>query len=278
MKNIKIIMLALTLSALNFSCLVDDEDDGGLQGIENSEYLIGFPKKVHNESYFSDEGPVVVDLPVNILGGQAGTPTSSNIDVTFTVDPASTAVAGNEYNLSATSFTIPAGSNYGAIPLQINTGGLDPDTPTKLILNLTSSTGSTVSTLNKTLTINFVGCQSQVDQFTYDLTTIRLSDSATMAVDTENIAMESVNVFRTESVGPYGAGNTAGGYIGGEDGYTFSDVCGAITVDSQNLVNNYSNQVFGSGSVDPVTGDIEITYTITFGSGDQVYTSTYIKQ
>ena len=271
-------MLVLTLSALNFSCLVDDEDEGGLQGIENSAYIIGFAKKTENESYFEDEGAVVKNYPVSILGGNSGNPTTSDVAVSFTVDPSSTAVAGNEYNSTTSSFVIPAGENYGTIPVTINTGGLDPDTPTFLKLNLTSSTGSVISDLNGSLTINFVGCQSQVATFTYDVTTIRISDNALQAQQVETITMESVNVFRTASVGPYGPGNTAGGSIGGTEGFTFNDVCGEITVESQNLVSLYSNQVFGSGSVDPVTGDIEITYTITFGTGDRVYTSTYVKQ
>ncbi|MBQ0769829.1 MAG: hypothetical protein KBT58_11085 [Bizionia sp.] len=277
MKNIKILLLVLTLSALNFSCLVDDEDEGGLQGIENSAYLIGFAKKTENESYFVDEGAIVKNYPVSILGGNAGNPTTSDVAVTFTVDPSSTAVAGNEYNLTTSSFVIPAGANYGTIPVTINTGGLDPDAPTFLKLNLTSSTGSVISDLNDSLTINFVGCQSEVDTFTYAVTTIRISDGGLMNSQLENITMESVNVFRTATVGPYGPG-AAGGSIGGTEGFTFNDVCGEITVESQNLVSLYSNQVFGSGSVDPVTGDIEITYTITFGSGDRVFTSTYVKQ
>lgn len=277
MKNIKILLLVLTLSALNFSCLVDDEDEGGLQGIENSAYLIGFAKKTENESYFVDEGAVEKNYPVSILGGNSGYPTQSDVAVTFTVDPSSTAVAGNEYNLSGSSFVIPAGENFGTIPVTINTGGLDPDTPTFLKLNLTSSTGSVISDLNDTLTINFVGCQSQVDAFTYDVSTIRVSDGGLVNQQPESITMESVNVFRTATVGSYGPG-AANGSIGGTEGFTFSDVCGTINVESQNLVSLYSNQVSGSGSVDPVTGDIVITYTITFESGDRLYESTYVKQ
>ena len=138
MKKLNKLFLLLVLPLLCVSCLVDDEDDQGLQGIQNSAYTVGFNSSSTLQSYFVDVGAVNIDVPVNVLGGNSGVLLSSDVAVTYTVDPTSTAVEGNEYSLTGSSFTIPAGTTFGNLPIQINTGGLDPDQPTTLILKLTN--------------------------------------------------------------------------------------------------------------------------------------------
>ncbi|HET8886495.1 MAG TPA: hypothetical protein VFM70_09125 [Salinimicrobium sp.] len=281
MKKLKLIFPALILAVFATSCMVEDET----VEYDQSPYVVGFKNAVAAESYFVDEGAVLKNYAVDILGGDDGTPAEEDITVTYVIDPASTATEGQEFNFvdNSGTLTIPAGATFANFPLEINTGNLDPNVPTELILNLTStsSDNAVISALNDQLSITFVGCQSQVDEFTYDIATTRLSDNGLMAVSTETITMTTVNNFFTMSTGPYGpiAGNYAGGNIAAENGFHFVDICGEITINSQGLANNsYSNQVFGSGSVDPDTGVITLTYTITYGSGNQLFQTVYTPQ
>jgi hypothetical protein len=284
MKKFKLILFVVALATLNFSCIVDDttgEDD--LKAFAESNYLVGFNSETANISHFSDIGVVLEEFPVNLLGGQEGFAADRNITINYVIDPSSTATEGVEFDFVTNTGTleIPVGDTFTTFPLNINTGNFDPLAPTQLILKLVDTNDSSeVSSINDTLAITFVGCQSQLDVFAYDVRTVRTDDgsNALQALQTENITFESVNNFRTATVGPYGPGNTGAGPIGGTDGFSFSDVCGEITIESQNLVNLYSNQVFGTGSVDPDTGDIEMNYTITFGSGYRTFKATYTKQ
>lgn len=285
MKNLKIILSALFVSLLATSCLVDDEADNSF---ENSPAVVGFKSGVAAESYFEDIGAIERTFPVDLLGnGGNGELPNEDIVVSYEIDDASTATEGLEFNFvdNSGTLTIPAGSTFANFPLEINTGSLDPDAPTRLILNLTgtSNDNSTISQQNDQLAITFVGCQSQLDQFTYNVTTTRVSDGALMAVAEETIVMESVNVFSTESTGPYGPNTTeyasSQNPIAPESGYTFTDICGEITIEDQGLaMNTYSNQVYGSGEVDPETGNFTVTYTVTFASGNQTYVSEFVQQ
>lgn len=279
MKNIKKICILFVLPLLCVSCLVDDETETGL---ENNPYIVGFSSAVAAENYFADEGVVPAFYKINILGGTQGQVPTQDITISYTIDTAaSTAVEGQEFDFVSNTgnVVIPAGSTFTDFPLNINTGGFDSNVPTilRLILTATNDDGSVVSSLHDTLDITFVGCQADLDQYTYNVVTTRLTDNATVNNQAENIALTSVNNFRSETVGQYGPG-AASGDIGGENGYDFSVICGAVTVPSQNLVNLYSNQVFGSGSVDPVTGTITNVYTITFAAGNRQYRSVYTRQ
>jgi len=279
MKKIKLILPALVLLLFAGSCMVDDEVD---TSFGESPYVIGFKNAVAAESFFVDEGAVLKEYAVDILGGDDGTPAEEDIVVSYTIDPSSTATEGQEFNFvdNSGTLTIPAGSTFAAFPLEINTGGLDPNEPTELILNLTGVTGpdSVISSLNDQLSITFVGCQSTVDQKTYMVTTTRTADGFIEKEGIETISMTSVNNFLTLSSGPFGP-DARRGSIADENGFNFVDICGAITVADQGLANNaYSNPVSGSGSVDPETGTITINYTIGFGGVDERYRSVYVVQ
>ncbi|TQD34822.1 hypothetical protein [Haloflavibacter putidus] len=278
MKNIKILLFAFVASIFASSCLVDDDV---AREFDESPAVVGFKNDLAAENYFSDEGAVLTNYPVVLLGnGGDGTYPTEDIVIAYEIDASSTATEGQEFDFTSNSgtLTIEAGSGFANFGIDINTGNLDPNVPTELILNLTEviQGEAVISSVNNTLAITFVGCQSDVNEYTYNVTTTRLSDGALMGSDEENIMEIGVNNFKTESTGPYGVGNYAGGDIGGGDnGFTFIDICGQITVSSQNLVGAYSNQVFGAGSVDPETGVITITYTITYSSGDSVFESVY---
>lgn len=174
-------------------------------------------------------------------------------------------------------------------PLKVNTGNFNTTEKTELILKLTAtdSDNAVVSALNDKLSITFVGCLSTLDSFTYEVTTVRGDGTVVTDHFLQTLTYIDVNTFRTESVGAYGAGSIGGSLVppANYDGYIFSDICGELSMASQNLGGYYSNLVFGNGTagtpdgtVDPATGNFTISYTITFAAGNQTYVSTYVKQ
>jgi hypothetical protein len=88
----------------------------------------------------------------------------------------------------------------------------------------------------------------------------------------DEITQTGVGTYRTTEVAHY-----IGGLGVGTPGYTFQDVCNVITVPMQDLLDYYSNDVFGHlpGSVDPATGVIHTFYTVTFAAGNRTYDCTY---
>jgi hypothetical protein len=248
------LFLLLILPLFCVSCLVDDEDTGGLQGINNSPYIVGFQSSSTLESYFEDLGAVDVDLQVNVLGGNAGIALPSDIQVSYEVDPSSTATEGNEFSLNGNSFTIPAGTTFGVLPVQINTGGLDPDEPTTLVLKLTTTNNSSVvSAINDTYTITFVGCQSN------HAGTYTNPDVPSGAGGQATITQTAPNTY-TVSALPYLG--TGGGVNPIEFGFT--NVCGDINITDWAF--SGSNLIIGTGAFDETTGAITFRYTVYNGT------------
>lgn len=239
----------------------------------NSALIVGWGKSSVTESYFSDIGVLNNAYPINILGGGDGTPSTSAIDVTLSVDPSSTAIDGGEYSIPSTSFTIPAGSSFAMVPIDINTGLFNATTPSKVVINVATSTnGVVIDALAGQMTINFVGCQSDIANHTY-MMTVTSSTGGQYGPVLETVLMESVNNFMTYSAGTWDPPLNPG------HGVRFEDICGNLTIPSQGLVDVYSNSVtaHGPSTVQP-NGDFTLNYTIGFGSGPRDYVATYIKQ
>lgn len=267
MKNFKKLSVLLLAMLVSVSCIVDDENDNGFQ---SSIYTVGFSKNTAVETYFEDEGVVLSKYPLDVLGGNSGINTSSDIIVNYVIDPASSATEGVEFDFVDNSgqLTIPAGLSFTEFPLNVNTGNFQPDAPTKLILQITSTNtaNSNVSTVNDILEITFVGCLSNLAG-DYNVTTLRLSDNTTFNIGQSTVTETSVNNYVMPTTGQFNLPTT------------FNVICGEIIIESQNLGGQFSNQVEGSGSVDPITGDLIINYTITplFSDPFVAYKSTYIR-
>lgn len=278
MKNLKYIFILLAVSLTSVSCFVDDEDET-LDIFADTPYVIGFINKEVNESYFEDLGAIRTDYKIDLIGGQDGNPSDTDLVVSYAVNPASSAVEGREFDFADNSgtITIPAGSDVANIPILINTGNFDLSNPTVLLLDLVSVQGDEgiISENNSQLKITFVGCQADYQDYTYSMTIVRADGVVRGENLIEGISLKGVNSFRTETVGDFGI--TRGTY-GGEPGFTFNDVCGEITVPDQNLLSIFGNQVYGSGSFDSETGDITITYAVEFGGNPTFYTATYTRQ
>ncbi|WP_191860598.1 hypothetical protein [Hanstruepera ponticola] len=281
MKNFKLLTLMLAVSLVSVSCLVDDEDKT-LDALANTPYVVGFNQNVANESYFEDIGAVEKTYPVNLIGGQDGNPANFDIVVNYRISPESTATEGQEFDFveNTGQLVIPAGQDYGLFGLLINTGGLDPNTPTQLILELESVEGgrANVGTINELnlLKITFVGCNSQLAG-NYELTTTRADGAQT--VRPETITLLGPNYFETESTGLWGT-NAIG--VAPDSSMNFEDICGEVFVPLQGLAQGfYSNEVYGvnltgpDGEVDQTTLDFYMDYWITFSAGNSQYNASF---
>jgi hypothetical protein len=147
-----------------------------------------------------------------------------------------------------------------------------------LVLKVTQVTGDPM-VLNSgkpiSITMNYA-CPSFLEG-TYDVTTeyTGYDGSVTILEWTETITNTGIGEYRTERVGHW-----TQAALGGTPGFTFTDVCGQISVPGQNLVDLYSNWVEGTdfGSVDEVTGNLYIEYSVCVPTGCRYYKSTYVKQ
>ncbi|WP_250432967.1 hypothetical protein [Hanstruepera flava] len=283
MKKIKLLSVIFISSLLSVSCLVDDED-AKLDAAGNTPYVVGFNQNVANESWFEDIGAIERSYPVNLVGGQDGTPASSDLVINYIISPESTATEGQEFDFieNTGQLVIPAGQDFGMFSILLNTGGLDPNVPTELVLELTSVEGNAanIGTINELnlLRITFVGCSSQLEG-NYTLTTTR--DDGAQTVRPEAITLLGPNYFETESTGLWG---TNGIGVAPDSSMNFEDICGEVFVPLQGLAQGfYSNEVFGTnltgpdGEVDQTTLDFYMDYWISFSAGNRAYNADFVR-
>lgn len=246
----KLMSLFIVASAF-LSCT--DDDIRTEQDFSSGPKVVGFATGIQTVPYFEDEGVVLRHFPMNLIGNANGQPSETDVVVSYTVDPASTATDGVEYNMVETTgtITIPAGATFGEFPVEVNTGQLNPTQKTELILNLTtSSEGSIVGAQYSKLRIVFVGCLSQLAGNYRKVTT--WNNGANSFTRTNEVFTEvDINTFRTRYVGNWNLGTFT------PEGYEFIDICGEITILTQNL-GEYSNEIKG-GVDDNVPNDGEVT-------------------
>ena len=278
----KLLMLLIVAGAA-FSCTDDDlKPEGDFTGPK----IVGFGNSFESVAYFEDEGVVGREFPVNIIGLGNGEVATEDIIVNYVIDTeGSTAVEGTEFNFTDTSgqIVIPAGSTFGMFPLNVNTGNFNPTEKTQLILKLTSASGETVvGEQYSSLRIVFVGCQSQIATAAgtgYSLTVTNTTSGAVRVFPgVETITLTDINTFATTTTGTWLLGQLASP----TQAFNFVDICGEITVPSQNLGNFYSNLVRGysADGVDGMVVDADnfyIDYEITFVAGDQKYRAVYTR-
>ena len=212
MKKFIFISAAIAVSVLS-SC--DDEDRLETDTLNEGPKIVGFVDTVENIAYFSNVGAVEYEFPVKYLGLGDGSLSSTDIALSYEVDPSSTAVLGQEFSFaggaSSGTITIPAGQNFANIPLTVNTGSFNPIEKTELILKLSSSSsGVIVGEQYKKLKIIFVGCETNLEA------TYRNSSNTRQSVVTK----VSPNVYR-------------GTWFPNFSSYywfEFSDVCGELQI------------------------------------------------
>lgn len=111
----------------------------------------------------------------------------------------------------------------------------------------------------------------------YDLTAVVTGayTTGTFVFPGEVITEIAPGEYLTTSTAYWGAGVLSPPAV--YDGYVFLDNCGVLTVKAQDLGGYYANEVEGEGTVDPVTGDIYMAYTVCFGGNCRIMESDYIK-
>ena len=279
MKNIKSYLFVLLASFAMTSCLVDD--DLITDGYGDSPNLVGFTSAKATASFAADEEEHNFVVALSTTG-----PNMRAIDeaavATITVDPSSTAIAGTHYALNQTTVTLSPDNNMiSNLNLTILTAGLEPPiTPSPyLILNVNTVTGGNGAIVNGRtgqikVTINYL-CFSDLAG-SYDVVTHYVYPSGgidTFINSTDNINSLGSGTYRTENVGHW-----TQAALGGTPGFSFSDVCDAITIPEQNLVDLYSNLVAGvagASFVDPDTGVIYFEYTVCTATACREYYVTY---
>lgn len=275
------------LIAIAIGCTDDDlKPEGDFTG----DKIVGFASNLASVSYFADEGPVQREFAVNLIGLGNGQVSTEDIVVNYTIDTdASTAVEGQEFDFvnSTGQIVIPAGSTFGMFPLIVNTGNLDPDLPTEIVIKLTSASGTTVvGQQYSTMRIVFVGCLADLAG-TYTVSLLRESTGAITTQTMEVVTETGTNSFRTTRTGSFNPGQAPDP---SRQGFNFEVLCGNIVVPKQGLFDNqYSNEVVGvpmsSGPYEGLEGSVidensfKIRYKANAGgaTGFITWTATYVR-
>lgn len=281
MKNIKYLILLFLSMSLVTACF-DDSEDFDLNG--DSPNLAGFTNAREVVSNVADgsEYPFTVKMKI---AGPTVTELSNDVTVTFEALPTSTAVAGVHYKIVNPTTTLKKASNYlGFANVVMLTAGINaplsgPSPVLVLRAKATSGDGTVLASGKPVeITLNYA-CDSKLAG-TYLETTQYWRFGALQSVISRTVTFTKTGVgkFRASHVGHWSQAD-----LGGTPGFTFFDVCGVITIPKQNLVDLYSNiveGVAGKSSVNPVTGNITMEYTIVTSdpAADRTYYATYVKQ
>jgi len=280
MKKINLyLILAISLFTVA-SCMVDDDVDTVSEG----PYIVGFKNSLPSYIFTdADSGPITINEPIDLVGGNNGTVSEKDITIQFQIDPSSTAIAGTHYSLpnSGNTLTLKAGENFVNFPVIVNTDNLPGNLPQTIVVNLleVSSSNGVIVNNRKSATITIAKCESNLAG-NYSLVVTRLDNNTSVSNPNEVLTELSLGTYVTSSTGNYGS---APGFTSllaqgaPRNGFVFNDVCQSVVIEEQNLGNYFSNLVYGNetdGShgfvtLDPVTGDVEsitMYYIITFTS------------
>jgi hypothetical protein len=134
-----------------------------------------------------------------------------------------------------------------------------------------------------------IACVSVLEGM-YSTSTLRVSNNAVYTFAEEEFTQVADGQYLTSYVGPYycggqmpGSANTIQLPAGTNAGYVFTDICGQLVLETQNLANAYTNEVRQSAAqreasfVDYATGVVTIHYSVFFTSNtvEREFISTY---
>jgi len=280
MKNYFKYLTILCVSLIFTSCLVDDEnenllnDEGpNLASFRNSSGLLG--AIANGDEY-------VFNLDVEVLGPTI-TDQAGDVQLTVGVDPSSTAIEGTHFSLANPTMTLTEATNYlGSFPVTLLTDGIMAplDVSPILVLTVSDASGTNVVANGKKikLTLNYLCFSNLGGIYDYEIVYVRGGAEVSTTTGTDVIVDQGDGEYRTGLVGHWSAAA-----LGGTPGMTFFDVCDALTIPNQNLVDLYSNEVegvLGNSFVNPDTGVITFNYTIVVppATEDREYFVTYTPQ
>ena len=281
MKKIKYILMFFLSLTMLMSCFKDDESSLLLNDDGNN--VAGFTNAKENVAAIADGTEYVFNFKMK-LAGPTVLELTSDVDITIEATAASTAVEGVNYRLDNPNATFAKGENYlSECEITMLTDGIVAplDESPVLVLQAVTATGEkfvVASGKPVEITLNYA-CPSYLEG-DYDATLEYwrygvLQDTYTFV---DHFTETGLGAYRTTRVGHWTVSD-----LGGTPGFTFYDVCGAISIPEQSLVDTYSNEVegvAGASSVDPVTGNIYMEYTIitTTPADDRSYNVTYVKK
>lgn len=295
MKNVfKKLFAVLFIASLATSCDVGNDKE---LNFGNGSYVAQFPF-AEKTAFFPKDDAIVYDytMPVEIVGGN-GLALATDVTVVYELDLVnSTAVEGLNFDfVGPTTLTVPANSTFATIPMKIYSGTLDDQNAPKVVLKLTSVSGSDniVASGNKSsVTITLQGTCTSVLAGTYSTVTTRSTPTAAgpYTVASEVITEIADGTYTTQATANFTLASL-GLALGGSwnnlavpaprGGYIFKEVCGRVALEEQNLLNYYTNLVqqspaqYALSTVNPSTGVITIEYTVTFAAGNRNYKSIY---
>ena len=254
------------------------EDESMTKKLENGINVFTFLETTKGYSAIADGSEYTIDIKTKVTGPNMQD-VSGPVTATMVVDTEnSTAIEGVHYRIDNPDVTLTSEGDYLGISnvIMLTEGIATPlDKSPVLVLSFTNATGSSAvvgGSKKLNLTLNY-SCPSSLEG-TYDVFTTR-DDGRGPYNWTESIQNIGVGEYLTEYVGTWNPPLNSDGY-----GFIFTDVCDVLTVPNQGLADIYSNAVYGasSGSIDPATGVLTISYVIEFSSGNVTYTSVYTPQ
>jgi len=228
------------------SCKTEETIDG--HDLTQGPNILGFAKTDVTESYFEDLGTIEKNYPINVYPSGDGNTTDKDAVINIAVNTDETTATEGEYVLNDTSLTLHAGESFVNLPVGIVTGNFNPNEPTKVVFDITTSTdGFVVNSLQQKLAITFVGCQSDLADYTYDVVITRENTGDQYIGTSESLIVEDVNTFQTQTVMHFGI----------SPGVHFVDICGTLTIPQHDLADTYSNQVTGAAGPDGLGGSVD---------------------
>jgi hypothetical protein len=212
-----------------------------------------------------------LDVQVNVMG----LPQSTAVNVTFEIDPASTAVAGVHYNklTSGNTLTIPAGASLANIAFEVLSDNINTGEVWTLIIKITGGdlplSNYVMATWQLRITCPFPGRSFftgsyMADEPGYDIYPATLTTDAT-----------NPNGIRTNNFWDFG-GNLL---------YVLDAATNKVTIPTQTIQMGgegwiISQGAAGDGTFDPCTGTMVIPYKVVRVSDGGTYdnnTHTYTK-
>ena len=284
----KAILLSAVFALFFVNC---SEDEGDIDTFGPNTTIVGFA-----DDFTSNQGTniddAIITVPVDLISYANETLPTSDVTVQYEVDASSTAVAGVDYDVPTNaSVTIPAGSTVATFPITIHPSAFDPESPRTLVLNLTSASNAVVGLQYSQITITLQGvCVSELEGV-YSSVGLRVETGTQYFFTNEDITKIGLSTYETEYIAGYhGVSSPPGIFVTTANPpvtgptnalasptalLTFTEVCGKLKVDTQNLANYYTNEVrqtpaqFEISNVDEETGVITIAYSIFF-SGNTI--------
>lgn len=237
--KLKLIVAGVLASLTLSSCLLDDE----VTDFGDGPVVVQFENTAITSNFLQTDANTVYayEIPIVILGGD-GQAIKRDVEISISTNAASTATEGVEFNFaSGKTFTLRAGMTSVNAQIEVLSENLDALDPKTLVLQIDSSS-ETVSDNNKTEIVLQAICPSELGgDYTY-----------------ANGVTRDVTITST---GPGTYTVSADNAFTGEYSFNMSDVCGNLTITTGTL-NSFGIDISGTGTVDPATGTITLSYTV----------------